>query len=76
MGTSSRKAEPPGEIRGTQLLSLSLWLGIVFCKAFDLLVSTVTENPLAYLRMVEVNILLITVVRCVVSLLAFLKYEF
>lgn len=48
MGTSSRKAEPPGEIRGTQLLSLSLWLGIVFCKAFDLLVSTVTKNPLAY----------------------------
>lgn len=76
IGTSSWKAEPPGEIRCAQLLSPGLWLGVVFCKAFDLLVSTVTENPLACLRMVEVNILLITIVRCIVSLLAILKYGF
>lgn len=44
-----------------------------FHEAFGLLVSTLIENPLSCPRMIEVNI---TIMKCIVSLLAVPKYGF
>lgn len=64
----------PREVGGAWFLSPSLWPGIIFHKAFGFLVSTITEKPLGHHRMVD--ILLITIVRCIVSLLTIPKYRY